>query len=46
MKSLIATALFCLGVLVFATYSEPIYGNCENTIEGRTCDLLGYEWGK
>jgi hypothetical protein len=46
MKLWITTALFCLGILVFATYSEPIYGNCKDTAEGRSCQLIGYEWGK
>ena len=46
MKSLIATALFCLGIVVFATYSEPIYGNCQNNAGDTVCDLLGYKWGK
>jgi len=35
-----------VGLLTFSAFSEPIYGNCHNTIEGYTCDLQGYKWGR
>lgn len=24
--------------------TEPIYGNCTQTVDGKVCDLIGYEW--
>ena len=33
-------------ILTFTALTNPIYDNCRNTIEGYTCDLVGYEWVK
>ena len=37
---------FVVALITFSAFSEPIYDNCRDTIEGYTCDLVGYKWGR
>ncbi len=36
-------ALLLLGVLMLHAFYTPIYGNCQQTPDGRSCDLLRWE---
>jgi len=36
-------ALLLLGVLMLHAFYNPVYGNCKQTIEGRSCDLIKWE---
>jgi hypothetical protein len=36
-------ALLLLGVLMLHAFFNPVYGNCKQTIEGRSCDLIKWE---
>jgi hypothetical protein len=31
-----------IGLIGFTALLDPIYGNCKDTAEGRSCDLIGY----
>jgi len=44
MKSIIASIVICSAIVSFDILTDPIYSNCKQTIEGRTCDLVGYKW--
>jgi hypothetical protein len=36
------TLALAIGLLSFTALLEPVYGACEDTAEGRSCDLIGY----
>lgn len=39
----VVMGLVVVAGLIMALFFEPVYGNCKDNLDGRTCELIGYQ---